>query len=373
MRSFRRQSWFVITFIVIFLGTLSAPCNFAQEAEAPPLLKAPVPDNFYGVGVVPTKDFHEDWNNLSLSTSTLVPIDPLLGITDEPKDKNFVRKIYQVGWRPGDTIDLYVVLPKGVKNPPVVLYLYDFPQDTTRFKNDRWCELATQNGVAAVGFVSNLTGHRYHDRPMKQWFISELQESLVTTVHDVQMILNYLETRGDLDMSRLGMYGSGSGGTIAILSASVDSRIKVLDVLSPWGDWPEWLATTNKLRPEEHEKFLKPEFLAKVAPFDPVIWLSKVKTQRMRVQNIRSTPEVSDKAELAIEAAAPDTAVLYQYGDSLALVRVSTTGGFLGWMEKQLRAAPDDKVVANREKNTHFFPALGGKLPDPNEPVQRMN
>jgi hypothetical protein len=356
---------------MLLLGTVSAHSNFAQEAEPPPLLKAP--EKFDGVGVVRPKNFYEDWNNLSLSTSTLAPIDPLLGLTDEPKGKNFVRELYQVGWRPGDTIDLYVVLPKGVKNPPVVVYLYDFPQDTARFKNDRWCELATQNGVAAVGFVSALTGHRFHDRPMKEWFISELQESLVTTAHDVQMVLNYLETRGDLDMTRVGMYGSGSGGTIGILAASVDPRIKVLDVLSPWGDWPEWLATTSKLKPEEHQKFLKPEFLAKVAPFDPVNCLSKVKTQRVRVQNIRSSPEVSDKAELAIEAAAPDTTVLYQYGDSLALVRATTTNGFLGWMEKQLKAAPEEKAVADREKNTHFFAALGGKLPDPNEPIQRMN
>jgi hypothetical protein len=93
----------------------------------------------------------------------------------------------------------------------------------------------------------------------------------------------------------------------------------------------------------------------------------------MRVQNIRSNPEVSDKAELAIEAATPDTAVLYQYGDSMALVRVATTGGFLGWMQKQLQAAPEERVVADREKNTHFFSPLGGKLPDPNKPIQRVD
>jgi len=30
---------------------------------------------------------------------------------------------------------------------------------------------------------------------MKEWFVSEMQESVGSTVHDVQMILNYLETR----------------------------------------------------------------------------------------------------------------------------------------------------------------------------------
>ncbi|HEY2120592.1 MAG TPA: hypothetical protein VGH37_15485 [Candidatus Acidoferrum sp.] len=310
---------------------------------------------------------------MSLSTSTLAPLEPVLGETDDLKDTQFIRQIYQVGWRPGDGIDLYVVRPKNVKNPPVILYLYDFPQDTDRFKNNRWCELVTQGGYAAVGFVSALTGQRYHDRPMKEWFVSELHESLVTTVHDIQMILNYLGTRGDLDMNHVGMFGAGSGGTIAILSAGIDPRIKVLDVLSPWGDWPEWLATTNKLRPEEHEKFLKPQFLEAISPLDPVNALSKVKTQRMRIQNVRSYPEVPDKVQLKIEAAAPDTTVIYQYGDNLAMIRAAAGGGSLDWMKRQLKPDSPEKVVANREVNTHFFAPIGQKLPDPIQPIQRVN
>ena len=74
-----------------------------------------------------------------------------------------------------------------------------------------------------------MDGHRYHDRPMRQWFVSELQEAVVKSVHDVQMILNYLSTRGDLDLNRIGMFGQGSGGTIAILVASVDPRIKAIN------------------------------------------------------------------------------------------------------------------------------------------------
>jgi hypothetical protein len=374
MSIFCRRNRLVALFALpLFLTALSAPSNFAQQVGTSPS-PAPPSGKFYAIGVQPPRpDFHEDWNNLSLSTSKLDPIEPLLGATDSPKDGKFVRQLYQVGWRPDDNIDLYIVRPKGVKNPPVVLYLYDFPQDTQRFQNDRWCELVTQSGFAAVGFVSALTGQRFHDRPMKQWFVSEMKESLVTTVHDVQMILDYLETRRDLDMNRVGMYGSGSGGTIAILAAAVDPRIKVLDVLSPWGAWPEWLAATSKLQPEEREKFLKPEFLATITPLDPVLWLPKVKTQRMRIQNIRASSEVPAEAQVKIEAAAPDTASIYQYGDGLALIKVSSSGGFLDWVQKQFKAGNDEKVVADREKNTHFYPALGKKMPDPNQPVERVN
>jgi len=73
---------------------------------------------------------------------------------------------------------------------------------------------------------------------MKEWFVSDLEHSLVGTTHDVQMVINYLASRGDFDMSRIGIFGEGSGGTIALLAASVDARIKAVDVLDPWGDWP---------------------------------------------------------------------------------------------------------------------------------------
>jgi cephalosporin-C deacetylase-like acetyl esterase len=79
---------------------------------------------------------------------------------------------------------------------------------------------------------------------MKESFLSELQECLATSAHDVQMVLNYLAARGDLDMSRVGMFGQGSRAGIAILASAADPRIKVLDVLDPWGDWPTWISTS---------------------------------------------------------------------------------------------------------------------------------
>jgi hypothetical protein len=54
------------------------------------------------------------------------------------------------------------------------------------------CARVTRDGFAAIGFVSAFTGHRYQNRPMKQWFVSELPEALGSSVHDVQMILSPL-------------------------------------------------------------------------------------------------------------------------------------------------------------------------------------
>ena len=188
----------------VFLISVASLTALGQQASLPPGLDPKTMLPLY-------ETIQEDWSSLEIGASKLEPEKPLVASVDEMD--TFTRSLVQVKWRPGDPIDLWIVLPKGVKKPPVVLYLYDTGWDTDRFKDPGWCKRATDGGVAAVGFVSALSGHRFHDRPMKQSFVSELQESLGSTVHDVKFILDYLDQRGDVDMNRVGMFGQGSGGS----------------------------------------------------------------------------------------------------------------------------------------------------------------
>jgi len=292
----------------------------------------------------------EDWTSLSLADSQLHPQKPIYGETDDfPK---FTRELIQVKWRQGDPINLYIIRPKGVDHPPVILYLYSYPSETDRFRNDAYCERITDGGFAAVGFVSALTGQRYSNRPMKQWFVSELQEALASTVHDVRMILDYLSTRGDLDLSKVGMFGEGSGGTIAILSAAADSRIQTIDVLTPWGDWPDWMTKSLLIPEEERPNFIKPEFLKKIAPLDPVAWLPRLKTQHVRIQQVTDDSNTPETAQERIKAAAPSSAQVVNY-ENLKQFFASAGGGriFL-WSKAQLRpAAPSPVAPQNVQKS----------------------
>jgi len=139
----------------------------------------------------------------------------------------FTRQLIRVQWRMNDPVDLWVARPKVTGKVPVVLYLYSYTDVNDRFHDNGWCERATAGGFAAVGFVSALTDYRYRARPMKQWFVSELAESLGSSVHDVQLILNYLADRGDMDMDHVGMFGMGSGAApyTPRYCAAVDSRM----------------------------------------------------------------------------------------------------------------------------------------------------
>ncbi len=279
----------------------------------------------------------EDWSVLALPAEGLQASHPIVGEKDE--EATFTREIVRLQWRIGDPVDLYVIRPKPAVKSPVVLFLYSYPSETERFRDNAYCARVTNGGSAAVGFVSALTGNRYKDRPMKEWFVSELPEALGTSVHDVQMILNYLATRDDLDLNKVAMFGEGSGGTIAILSAAVDSRIKAIDLLDPWGDWPDWMAHSSLVPDEERPRYVTPDFLSKVAPVDPVLWLPRLKTQKIRIDHVFDDPVTPKAAKDRLEAAAPASSQVVRHETTRQFFTQVHGGHMFDWVKDQVGAS----------------------------------
>lgn len=319
-----------VAFLSLSLSLLLAPAAQAQLLPASPPTANPNDHRFAEV--------QEDWTTPALSSSHLMPVAPVKFVDEH---SGYTVELVQLQWRWGDPLDVYVIKPKGVKNPPVILHLYGYPADTDAYKNEIFQTALTKDGFAAVGFVSALTGHRYHDRPMKEWFISELQESLATSAHDVQMILNYLATRGDLDMNRVAMFGQGSGASIAILASAVDPRIKVLDVLDPWGDWPTWMATSPFVPEDERAAYVKPEFLKKAAVLEPLDWLPKIQAKKFRLQQTifeTDTPKAI-KEKLRSDVPAGTTVVLYSTPQEFRAAFPNSMN--LEWIRHELRSLPE--------------------------------
>ena len=277
----------------------------------------------------------ENWGVLNdLTTGLGIPSYTEFARDEQPE---FVRQVIRMQWRAHDPIDLWVIRPKVNGKVPVVLYLYGNYDNGDRFRDNGWCKRATAGGFAAVGFVSDLTDYRFRFRPLKQWFVSELAESIGSTVHDAQFILNYLTDRGDMDMDHVGMFGMGSGATIAILAAQADQRIKTLDLLDPWGDWPAWLKQSPLIGEDERSKYLTPEFLKSVSTLDPVAYLPSLKTQHIRLQQTLSEPETPKAAKDRIAAALPDPTELAQYATPMDMLKSWQTTGLSGWIKQQMR------------------------------------
>jgi hypothetical protein len=282
----------------------------------------------------------EDWTTIHLAKSGLSPSPASamsLGKTDMPE--GCTRELLRFQWRPNDPIDLYVIRPAGAQKFPVVLFLYNYTSDNSVFREARWCKRAIENGFAIVGFSSALSWERMRPpRPMKQWFVSEFQEALATSTHDVQMILNYLETRGDLDVRHVGMFGQGSGGTVAILAAAADSRIAVLDLMDPWGDWPDWLKYSAQVPEEERASYLKPEFLERISGLDPLDYLPQLKGRAVHIQQVLADPVTPAAARDKIAAAVPAPDMIQRYPTGAAEAEALGATGIVGWLGTELHA-----------------------------------
>jgi dienelactone hydrolase len=276
----------------------------------------------------------ENWTDLSLNGQRLKAEKPLVGEIDQCA--TFTRQMIEVQWRPRDPIYLYVLLPKGTPHPAVILYLNNYATDSQLFIDNDYGKLLTAQGVAAVGFASALSGQRYHDRPMAEWFVSELPEALAETVHDVQMILNYLTERGDVDMTRVGFVGDGSGGAIGVMAAAVDARIRALDLLDPWGDWPDWLAKSSVVPDEERASYSKAEYLTKAASLDPVQWLPRLRIP-IRLQYLRKDGATPAEAAERLKKAAPPQTTFVPQEQALAEYRTAEGSKFFDWIKSELR------------------------------------
>ena len=313
--------------ILAALSSTVACTGFSQQVSATGQLSPEAPQAVRS----------EDWSKLPVDRSVLRSYTQGTPLGKDEKD-TFTREIIRLEWRSGDPVEVYVVKPRGVEKPQAVLYLYGIPSDTDRFRDDAWCRRATSHGLAAIGFLSAMTGGRYKGRPMKEWFVSELQEALGSSAHDVQLIIDYVASRSDLSGSHVGMFAQGSGATIAILAASVDPRITALDLLNPWGDWPDWLKTSPEVPDNERPNYVTPEFLKKVAGLDPVDHLPRLKDRKLRVQQIMDYENVPAATRDKIAAAVP-AGSLVQYKDKDAHEQAWRVTGLNGWLATQFSAA----------------------------------
>jgi pimeloyl-ACP methyl ester carboxylesterase len=307
----------------------------ASPTAAPPT-KAPAPHR-------PV----ENWGVLKDVKTGLNPMPPFEIQRDEQPD--FVRSLVRLQWRVGDPIDLWIMRPKSTEKVPVVLYLYSYPSETDQFRDDAWCKRATAGGFAAVGFVSALTGQRFINRPMKEWFVSELQESLGSSVHDVQLILNYLSTQSDLDVTRVGMFGMGSGGTIALLAAQADPRISTINVLDPWGDWPRWLRESPVVPEAQRPKYTTDEFFQSLATLDPIAYLPALGSRSLRIQQTMTDQVTPKDVKEKFAAAVSDPTQSVKYADARGLLAAWQNFGLAGWIKQHLRPSTTTERVAENK------------------------
>src|SRR6267142_3929456 len=124
---FVRPPFTSIRTFALGIALLSLTSTVAAQLPASPPIADPADNRF--------RDVTEDRTSPVLSGSHLLPVAPMEGFIDDTHT-GYTVQLLQLQWRWGDPIDVYVMKPKGIKNPPVILNLYGYPVDTDPYKNE---------------------------------------------------------------------------------------------------------------------------------------------------------------------------------------------------------------------------------------------
>jgi dienelactone hydrolase len=239
----------------------------------------------------------------------------------------------------GERVPSYLVLPDGKAYPgprPVIIAMHG----TGGSKDGDEITLLLAKAVRA-GFIGAAIDGRFHGERTKNSGTRDYNEAIARawqqgkghpfyydTVWDVMRLIDYLQTRKDVDSKRIGLTGISKGGVETYMAAAADPRIAVavpyIGVQSfRWGlDHGQWRARIATIgdafhsaaatagRSDDDVKFLR-EFYDRVVPgiygpFDGPAMLSAIAPRPLLVVNSDSdanTPIAG--VRLAVDTARP--------------------------------------------------------------------
>ena len=172
-----------------------------------------------------------------------VPLDAR--IVGKKKTELYVREKIVFSGTDGERVPGYLVIPVQGSGPyPIVLLLHGFTDSKEGWwKDDSYGKGGlVSKGLLEKGFsVLTLDARKHGERLWRNDFESpwkmieegrwvDYRDLLIDTVIDYRRALDYLSRRSDIDISRVGVLGYSSGGTMTMQLAAVDDRIRVVTV-----------------------------------------------------------------------------------------------------------------------------------------------
>ena len=151
----------------------------------------------------------------------------------------------------------YLAIPKAGTPPyPCVLQIHgmtlskeDFWRSDSYHRGHLLTPALLKEGIAVLALDAQYHGERiiYNDfqstvvMVFRKGWINRLREMVVQTVVDYRRAIDYLETRKEFDLDRIGVIGYSLGGAMAFALTGVDPRIKVLTAcVTPSLIRPRW-------------------------------------------------------------------------------------------------------------------------------------
>ncbi len=168
----------------------------------------------------------------------LLPLNPLV-IKSKEYDSYTRHEIYFTGVR--ERVGAYLAIPKVGKAPfPVVLLIDGMGGSKERWwGNDNWpngletTEALLKNGFAVFTIDAAMHGKRganpeIFPKPLslrKENLMNTTRNLIKQTAQDYMRGLDYLQTRSDIAIEKVGVYGLSMGGAVTFILTGLDKRV----------------------------------------------------------------------------------------------------------------------------------------------------
>jgi len=229
----------------------------------------------------------------------------------------------------GNTLAGILRKPKGIAKPPVVVMAVGL--DSTKEETDAYEVPFLARGMATLVFEGPGQGEAQYDLPIRGDY--EVP---------VKAVMDYVETRSDLDTKRIGMWGVSLGGYYSPRATAFEKRIKACIALGgpfqfakAWDTLP--LVTREAIRGRTHAKSDE-EAVQRISKLSLVGVAEKI-TVPIYIVNGRLDRLVpaSDAERLAREVKGPAELMIVEDGNHIATNRAYRwRSQSADWMKEQL-------------------------------------
>lgn len=243
----------------------------------------------------------------------------------------------------GEVVPTLLSIPRDAREPPpVVILLHGYGGD----KEDL---IEAAGPLAERGYAAASIDAQYHGERKKEGMNMYSADSNMTidafvqTVADVRRLIDHLETRDDVDASRIGLVGASMGALLGTIVAGVEDRIDVPILVVGGGNMSILLAESQLSKVIEIRELLEEEgrtveeVAAELECIDPINFVANISPRPLLMINGLKddiVPVASNRA-LYARAGRPKRIVWYDTGHDVPVDPAALKAFF--WLEKHLK------------------------------------
>jgi len=269
------------------------------------------------------------------------PLNADEGIFQEA-DRYFVMKVLYDSVN-GERVPALISVPKGDDGPfPCILFLHGYGGE----KEDMLdlAAIAADARYAVIAIDVQYHGERRRaGAELYSANMTRTRDGFIQTVIDARRALDYLETRGDIDNSRLALVGGSMGALIGAILGGVEPRLRACVLVVGGGNMTLMVQRSQHLALPEIRDYLEANNISygtvqeAMDPVDPINFIDAISPRPLMMHNGKFDDIVPAESGQLLYERAKEPKEIYWYDSGHDVPLDIVVARTLDWLEYHLR------------------------------------